>query len=67
MSKRLSWLPPWMLLQLKAADGEVVHLCDYGSAGEAGTPYRTWLRVEHAPGPFPFARQIPLRSGRAEG
>jgi hypothetical protein len=60
------WLPPWMLFRFEAAEGGDVYLCDYGSAGEAGTPYRTWLPVDHAPGPFAFSRDNPLRSGRAD-
>jgi DUF1680 family protein len=55
------WLPPLLLLEVTAADGRVVRLCDYGSAGEAGTPYVTWLPVVHAPAPALFARDNPLR------
>lgn len=42
------WLPPLLLLAFEAEDGQTVHLCDFGSAGETGTPYRSWLRVHHA-------------------
>jgi DUF1680 family protein len=58
------WLPPWILLEFEAVDGRTVRLCDFGSAGEAGTPYRSWLTVENAPGPTAFSRQNPLRSER---
>jgi DUF1680 family protein len=58
------WLPPWMLFAFQAADGRVVHLCDFGSAGEAGTLYRSWLPIANAPGPFAFSKRNPLRSGR---
>ena len=58
------WLPPLLLLEFEGADGLPVRLCDFGSAGEAGTPYRSWLRVEHAPGSCAFSRGNPLRSCR---
>ncbi len=41
------WLPPMLLLEFAAADGRKVRLCDFGSAGEGGTPYISWLDVEH--------------------
>ncbi len=41
------WLPPMLLLEFSAPDGHKVRLCDFGSAGEAGTPYRSWLDVEN--------------------
>jgi uncharacterized protein len=34
---------PWMLVQAPTADGRVLRLCDFASAGAAGTPYCTWL------------------------
>lgn len=33
---------PWLLLRLPTEHGDLF-LCDYASAGAAGTPYRTWL------------------------
>ena len=36
-------LHPWMLLDLPAADGKSIRLCDYASAGATGTRYRSWL------------------------
>jgi len=56
------WLPPLLLLELKAANGKTVRLCDFGSAGEAGTPYRTWLAVKHCPKATAFSRENPLRT-----
>ena len=41
------WLPPLLLLEFEAEGGLPVRLCDFGSAGEAGTPYRSWLNVRH--------------------
>ena len=58
------WLQPWLLLETKAADGTQVRLCDFASAGMAGTAYETWLPIDGAPQPVPFARENPLRSQR---
>ena len=38
---------PWMLYQVRAADGSSLVLCDFASAGSAGTPYRTWIPRSH--------------------
>ena len=58
------WLPPALLLELRAANGRTVRLCDFGSAGEAGTPYLSWLPIRHCPGKAEFSRANPLRSSR---
>jgi len=50
-------------LDFTAADGSKLRLCDFASAGEGGSPYRSWLRVANAP-QTPFSRENPLRSGR---
>lgn len=66
-SKRVQWadwLPPLLLLEFKAADGRTVHLCDFGSAGEAGTPYCSWLPVTSCPEAPGFSRENPLRTLR---
>ena len=34
---------PWLLLRAPTSDGRELVLCDFASAGAAGTPYRTWL------------------------
>lgn len=60
------WLKPWLLLEATASDGSKVRLCDFASAGMAGTAYETWLPVKHAPPPVPFARESPIRSQRAQ-
>jgi hypothetical protein len=51
-------------LEATAADGRPVRLCDFGSAGEGGSPYATWLPVTNAPPPAPFTRANPLRTQR---
>jgi uncharacterized protein len=58
-----SWLPPMLLLECNGADGQPVRLCDFGSAGVGGSPYRSWLEVEGVK-PTAFSRRNPLRSGR---
>jgi hypothetical protein len=35
--------PPWLLVEVPAAGGKVIRLCDFASAGSAGTHYRSWL------------------------
>jgi len=56
------WLPPQILLETPTADGRTIHLCDFASAGETGTPYTSWLPIQDPPAPRPFSRQNPLRS-----
>ena len=36
---------PWLLLDLPAARGATLRLCDYASAGASGTRYRSWLKT----------------------
>ena len=59
------WLPPVLLLETEAVGGQVVRLCDYGSAGEGGTPYVSWLPVQNLPPRIAFSQHNPLRSVRA--
>ena len=56
------WLPPLLLLEYEATDGKPVRLCDFASAGVAGTPYASWLPVRNAPQDGAFSVQNPLRS-----
>ena len=56
------WLPPALLLECKSASGETVRLCDYGSAGEAGSPYLSWLPIRHGPPKTEFSPTTPWRS-----
>lgn len=49
--KSIAWpgrIPPMLLLEFTATDGRILRLCDFGSAGEGGTPYLSWLHIEHA-------------------
>ena len=65
--KRVSWndwLPPVLLLECKAASGKTVRLCDFGSAGEAGTPYLSWLPIKRCPKANEFSKTSPLRTSR---
>ncbi len=34
---------PWVAFEARTTDGRRLVLCDFASAGAAGTPYRTWL------------------------
>ena len=61
------WLPPAILLECAAADGRKLRLCDFGSAGETGTPYKSWLDVDHVDARRPqFFAPPPDRRLRAE-
>ncbi len=57
------WLPTIVNLELAGKDGGKVRLCDFASAGEGGTPYVSWLKVDGV-SMTPFSRENPLRSGR---
>jgi uncharacterized protein len=55
--------PPIVLVDFETPDGRVLRLCDFASAGNGGSPYQSWLRMQGAVA-TPFARTNPLRSGR---
>jgi len=49
--RNVAWqgrIPPILLQEFTAADGRALCLCDFGSAGEGGTPYRSWLQIDNA-------------------
>lgn len=58
------WLAPMLLMEFRGADGRPLRLCDFGSAGAGGSPYRSWLNVT-GPKPVEFSRDNPLRRGPA--
>ncbi len=58
------WHAPILLVEARTAQGQLVRLCDFASAGATGTLYRSWLPVTHAPAFAPFTRQNPQRSAR---
>lgn len=58
-------LPTVVRMEYTAPDGRKLRLCDFGSAGEGGSPYRSWLRVEQIE-KVHFALDNPLRSGRPQ-
>ena len=60
------WIPPVMLLEFKSAGGKAIRLCDFGSAGETGTAYLSWLPIKHKPKATKFSRANPLRSSRPQ-
>jgi DUF1680 family protein len=55
------WLPPIVLMEFKAGDGRTLRLCDFGSAGVGGSPYRSWLDVTHCT-KTEFSKTNPRRS-----
>ena len=60
-----TWLKPWLLCEAATRDGGTLRLCDFGSAGNAGNAYQSWLPVAF-PGDVSsdFSPQNPLRSHR---
>ena len=58
-------LPTVVRVEYTAPDGCKLRLCDFGSAGEGGSPYRSWLSVEQIEVTH-FASDNPLRSGRPQ-
>lgn len=58
-----AWIEPILLLEFQTESGPI-RLSDFGSAGEAGSPYWSWLDVDNVPDAG-FAENNPLRSARA--
>ncbi len=58
------WLKPWLLLETTATDGSTLRLCDFASAGMAGTAYESWLPMQNTATPVSFSPTNPLRSQR---
>jgi hypothetical protein len=56
-------IPPILLIEYRDAKGNRLTLCDFGSAGEGGTPYKSWLKFIGVPKDC-FSRANPLRSAR---
>jgi len=56
------WIQPVILMEFDTSNGEKLRLCDFGSAGEGGTPYKSWLSVANLPISGQFSRSNPLRS-----
>ena len=57
------WIEPWLAFDCVGRDGTSLRLCDFASAGEGGSPYRSWLKVANVQG-TEFSSENPLRSGR---
>lgn len=54
---------PIMLLEFPTTTGKTLRLCDFASAGDAGSPYISWLKVKGVK-PVDFSKENPLRSSR---
>lgn len=52
-----------LIMDARAADGSVLRLRDYGTAGYEGTAYTSWLSVENVSS-VPFSMHAPLRSSQ---
>jgi len=55
---------PMLQFEIPSSNGTTVRLCDFASAGQGGSPYRSWLPVKGATA-TPFSRANPLRSSPA--
>jgi len=56
-----SWLKSWLIWEYLTVDGRKLRLCDFASAGMAGNPYWSWLKVKNVPR-TEFSTRNPLRS-----
>ena len=54
---------PILLMLWRDGRGRSLRLCDFGSAGVGGSPYKSWLKIRNAPAGR-FSRSNPLRSVR---
>lgn len=54
---------PMVLLEVSDKARAKLRLCDFGSAGNGGSPYLSWLKVKNGL-PGEFSRSNPLRSSR---
>ncbi len=59
---RTGELGPMLRVEIPLADGRVLRLGDFASAGASGTPYRTWLPAEDLP-PAPPLPLSPVDGG----
>jgi len=46
-------ISPIILMAFPAQDNRTVYLCDFGSAGEGGSPYCSWLSIDNADSALP--------------
>ncbi len=64
--RHVTWdgrIEPILLLEYRDGKGKELRLCDFGSAGEGGTPYKSWLKIGNVAAGS-FSRTNPLRSVR---
>ena len=57
-------MAPLLMMEFTKTDGKKVRLRDYGTAGEGGVHYLSWLKVQHVK-PASFSEGNPLRSSRS--
>jgi hypothetical protein len=54
---------PWVLVKVKATNGQDVTLCDFATAGAYGNHYRTWLPIKNV-APLAFDPSQPVWNNR---
>jgi uncharacterized protein len=52
-------IQPWLLLKIRAENGQEVVLCDFATAGAYGNYYRTWLPIRNVK-PVAFSPDRPV-------
>ena len=63
--QRIGQFAPLLLVEIPAADGRTLRLCDFGTAGSTGSRYVSWLAAEQIVPPPPVS--LEPRQGAAVG
>jgi uncharacterized protein len=56
-------IQPWVLVKVRALNGQDIELCDFATAGAYGNYYRSWLPVRGID-PIPFSLDKPIWNNR---
>jgi uncharacterized protein len=57
-----AWMAPMLLIEFNAG-GQTLRLCDFASAGNGGSPYRSWLEIKSVP-PAEYSPRNTFRTKR---
>ena len=58
-------IQPWILVKVKALNGQEIELCDFATAGAYGNYYRSWLPIRGVD-PIPFDLRKPIWNNRPQ-
>jgi DUF1680 family protein len=56
-------IQPWVLIKVKAMNGQEIKICDFATAGAYGNYYRSWLPIRGID-PIPFDPNNPIWNNR---